>query len=124
MKKEELRKLYSTVYSIEYLLNVDIGIITKDVLKDGVYTAKLDNGYTVRVDQNSILFIDPDGEYSIQINTRNALSIIKIFGEEELKTLTTCFKYLAKTLEPVDMASSVSAELASNRIKDIVRYLY
>nr|DAJ24644.1 MAG TPA: hypothetical protein [Caudoviricetes sp.] len=124
MKKEELRKLYSTVYSIEYLLNVDIGIITKDVLKDGVYTEKLDNGYTVRIDQNSILFIDPDGEYSIQINTRNALSIIKIFGEEELKTLTICFEYLAKNLEPVDMASSVSADLASNRIKDIIRYLY
>lgn len=124
MKKEELRKLYSTIYSIEYLLNVDIGIITKDVLKDGVYTAKLDNGYTVRVDQNSILFIDPDGEYSIQINTRNALSIIKIFGEEDLKTLAVCFEYLAKNLEPVDMASSVSADLASNRIKDIIRYLY
>lgn len=124
MKKEELRKLYSTIYSIEYLLNVDIGIITKDVLKDGVYTAKLDNEYTVRIDQNSILFIDPDGEYSIQINTRNALSIIKIFGEEELKTLAVCFEYLAKNLEPVDMASSVSADLASNRIKDIIRYLY
>lgn len=124
MKKEELRKLYSTIYSIEYLLNVDIGIITKDVLKDGVYNAKLDNEYSVRIDQNSILFIDPDGEDSIQINTRNALSIIKIFGEEDLKVLSICFENLAKNLEPVDMASSVSAELASNRIKDIVRYLY
>lgn len=124
MKKEELRKLYSTVYSIEYLLNVDIGIITKDTLKDGVYTAKLDNEYTVRIDQNSISFIDSDDEYSIQINTRNALSIVKIFGEEELKTLSVCFKYLAKNLEPIDMASAVSADLASNRIKDIIRYLY
>lgn len=124
MKKEELRKLYSTVYSIEYLLNVDIGIITKDVLKDGVYTAELDNGYTVRIDQNSISFIDPDGEYSIQINTRNALSIVKIFGEEDLKTLTVCFQYLAKNLEPIDMASAVSADLAGNRIKDIIRFLY
>ncbi len=124
MKKEELRKLYSTVYSIEYLLNVDIGIITKDTTKDGAYIAKLEDKSTVRIDPSSILFIDPDGEYSIQLNTRNALSIVKTLKEEELKTLVICFQYLAKNLESVDMASSVSADLASNRIKDIVRYLY
>lgn len=124
MKKEELRELYSTIYSIEYMLNVDIGIIAKDASEYGIYFTKLDDGSDVRIDPSGILFIDPNGEDSIQLTNKLATSVIKNLTKEQMESLVIRFKYLSKKLESVGLAMSVSADLASNRIKDIIRYLY
>jgi hypothetical protein len=124
MKKEELRELYSTIYSIEYMLNVDIGIIAKDASEYGIYFTKLDDGSDVRIDPSGILFIDPNGENGIQLTNKLATSVIKNLTKEQMESLAIRFKYLSKKLESVGLAMSVSADLASNRIKDIIRYLY
>lgn len=124
MKKEELRELYSTIYSIEYMLNVDIGIIAKDASEYGIYFTKLDDGSDVRIDSIGILFIDPNGENGIQLTNKLATSVIKNLTKEQMESLVIRFKYLSKKLESVGLAMSVSADLASNRIKDIIRYLY
>ena len=124
MKKEELRELYSTIYSIEYMLNVDIGIIAKDASEYGIYFTKLDDGSDVRIDPSGILFIDPNEEDCIQLNNKLATSVIKNLTKEQMESLVIRFKYLSKKLEYVGLAMSVSADLASNRIKDIIRYLY
>lgn len=124
MKKEELRELYSTIYSIEYMLNVDIGIIAKDASEYGIYFTKLDDGSDVRIDPSGILFIDPNGEDGIQLTNKLATSVIKNLTKEQMEALVIRFKYLSKKLESVGLAMSVSADLASNRIKDIIRYLY
>lgn len=124
MKKEELRELYSTIYSIEYMLNVDIGIIAKDASEYGIYFTKLDDGSDVRIDPSGILFIDPNGEDGIQLTNKLATSVIKNLTKEQMESLVVRFKYLSKKLESVGLAMSVSADLASNRIKDIIRYLY
>lgn len=124
MKKEELRELYSTIYSIEYMLNVDIGIIAKDASEYGIYFTKLDDGSDVRIDPSGILFIDPNGEDGIQLTNKLATSVIKNLTKEQMESLVIRFKYLSNKLESVGLAMSVSADLASNRIKDIIRYLY
>lgn len=124
MKKEELRELYSTIYSIEYMLNVDIGIIAKDASEYGIYFTKLDDGSDVRIDPSGILFIDPNGEDGIQLTNKLATSVIKNLTKEQMESLVIRFKYLSKKLESVGLAMAVSADLASNRIKDIIRYLY
>lgn len=124
MKKEELRELYSTIYSIEYMLNVDIGIIAKDASEYGIYFTKLDDGSDVRIDPSGILFIDSNGEDGIQLTNKLATSVIKNLTKEQMESLVIRFKYLSKKLESVGLAMSVSADLASNRIKDIIRYLY
>lgn len=124
MKKEKLRELYSTIYSIEYMLNVDIGIIAKDASEYGIYFTKLDDGSDVRIDPSGILFIDPNGEDGIQLTNKLATSVIKNLTKEQMESLVIRFKYLSKKLESVGLAMSVSADLASNRIKDIIRYLY
>lgn len=124
MKKEELRELYSTIYSIEYMLNVDIGIIAKDASEYGIYFTKLDDGSDVRIDPSGILFIDPNEENGIQLTNKLATSVIKNLTKEQMESLVIRFKYLSKKLESVGLAMSVSADLASNRIKDIIRYLY
>lgn len=124
MEKEELRVIYNTVYSIEYMLNVDIGIITKDTTKDGPYTTKLEDGSTVVIDPGSILFISPDGEEGINLINKIATSITKNLTKEQMESLVVRFKYLSKELEPMGLAMAVSADLASNRIKDIIKYLY
>ena len=124
MKKEELRELYSTIYSIEYMLNVDIGIIAKDASEYGIYFTKLDDGSDVRIDPSGILFIDPNGENGIQLTNKLATSVIKNLTKEQMESLVIRFKYLSKKLESVGLTMSVSADLASNRIKDIIKYLY
>ena len=124
MKKEELRGIYNTVYSIEYMLNVDIGIMTKDLCRDGIYFTKLEDGSDVRIDPSCILFISPDGEEGIQLTNKLATSITKNLTKEQMESLVVRFKYLSKELEPVGLAMAVSADLASNRIKDIIKYLY
>lgn len=124
MKKEELRDIYNTVYSIEYMLNVDIGIIIEDAVKCEIHSLKLEDGSTVIIDPGSILFISPDGEEGINLINKIATSITKNFTKEQMESLVVRFKYLSKELEPMNIAMAVSADLASNRIKDIIRYLY
>lgn len=124
MKPTEIRDIYNTVYSIEYMLNVDIGIIIEDASKFGIPTIKLEDGSTVIIDPGSIYFISPDGEEGINLINKIATSITKNLTKEQMESLVTRFKYLSKKLEPMNIAMAVSADLASNRIKDIIRYLY
>lgn len=124
MKPTEIRDIYNTVYSIEYMLNVDIGIIIEDASKFGIPTIKLEDGSTVIIDPGSIYFISPDGEEGINLISKIATSITKNLTKEQMESLVVRFKYLSKELEPMNIAMAVSADLASNRIKDIIRYLY
>lgn len=124
MKPTEIRDIYNTVYSIEYILNVDIGIIIEDASKFGIPTIKLEDGSTVIIDPGSILFINPDGEEGINLISKIATSITKNLTKEQMESLVIRFKYLSNKLEPINIAMAVSADLASNRIKDIIRYLY
>lgn len=124
MKKEELRDIYNTIYSIEYMLNVDIGIIIEDASKFEIPTLKLEDGSTVIIDPGSIYFINPDGEEDINLINKLATSITKNLTKEQMESLVVRFEYLSKELEPMNIAMAVSADLASNRIKDIIRYLY
>jgi hypothetical protein len=124
MKPTEIRDIYNTVYSIEYMLNVDIGIIIEDASKFGIPTIKLEDGSTVIIDPGSIYFISPDGEEGINLISKIATSITKNLTKEQMESLVIRFKYLSKELEPMNIAMAVSADLASNRIKDIIRYLY
>lgn len=124
MKPTEIRDIYNTVYSIEYMLNVDIGIIIEDASKFGIPTIKLEDGSTVIIDPGSIYFISPDGEEDINLISKIATSITKNLTKEQMESLVIRFKYLSNKLEPMNIAMAVSADLASNRIKDIIRYLY
>lgn len=124
MKPTEIRDIYNTVYSIEYMLNVDIGIIIEDASKFGIPTIKLEDGSTVIIDPGSILFISPDGEEGINLISKIATSITKNLTKEQMESLAIRFKYLSKELEPMNIAMAVSADLASNRIKDMIKYLY
>lgn len=124
MKPTEIRDIYNTVYSIEYMLNVDIGIIIEDASKFGIPTIKLEDGSTVIIDPGSIYFISADGEEGINLISKIATSITKNLTKEQMESLVIRFKYLSKELESVGLAMAVSADLASNRIKDIIRYLY
>lgn len=124
MKPTEIRDIYNTVYSIEYMLNVDIGIIIEDASKFGIPTIKLEDGSTVIIDPGSILFISPDGEEGINLISKIATSITKNLTKEQMESLVIRFKYLSNKLEPMNIAMAVSADLASNRIKEIIRYLY
>ena len=124
MKPTEIRDIYNTVYSIEYMLNVDIGIIIEDASKFGIPTIKLEDGSTVIIDPGSIYFISPDGEEGINLISKIATSITKNLTKEQMESLAIRFKYLSKELESVGLAMAVSADLASNRIKTIIRYLY
>lgn len=124
MVKEEIRDLYCTVYEIEYMLNIDLDIIIKDAAEFDVHTIKLEDGSTVVIDPGSILFISPDGEEGINLINKIVTSITKDLTKEQLESLVVRFKYLSKELESVGLAMSVSADLASNRIKSIIKYLY
>ena len=124
MTKTEIRDIYNTVYSIEYMLNVDIGIIIEDASKFGIPTIKLEDGSTVIIDPGSIYFISADGEEGINLISKIATSISKNLTKEQMESLVIRFKYLSEKLEPMNIAMAVSADLASNRIKDIIRYLY
>ena len=124
MKPTEIRDIYNTVYSIEYMLNVDIGIIIEDASKCGIPTIKLEDGSTVIIDPGSIYFISPDGEEGINLISKIATSITKNLTKEQMESLVVRFKYLSKELEPMNIAMAVSADLASNRIKDMIKYLY
>lgn len=124
MKPTEIRDIYNTVYSIECMLNVDIGIIIEDASKFGMPTIKLEDGSTVIIDPGSIYFISPDGEEGINLISKIATSITKNLTKEQMESLAIRFKYLSKELEPMNIAMAVSADLASNRIKDMIKYLY
>lgn len=124
MKPTEIRDIYNTVYSIEYMLNVDIGIIIEDAAKCDIHLINLEDGSTVVIDPGSILFISPDGEEGINLISKIATSITKNLTKEQMESLAIRFKYLSKELEPMNIAMAVSADLASNRIKDMIKYLY
>lgn len=124
MTKTEIRDIYNTVYSIEYMLNVDIGIIIEDAAKCDIHIINLEDGSTVVIDPDSVLFISPDGEEGINIINKIATSITRNLTKEKMESLVVRFKYLSKELEPMNIAMAVSADLASNRIKDIIKYLY
>lgn len=124
MTKTELKDVYNTVYSIEFMLNVDIGIIIEDAVKCDIHIMNLEDGSTVVIDPGSILFISPDGEEGINIISKIATSITRNLTKEKMESLVVRFKYLSKELEPMNIAMAVSADLASNRIKDIIKYLY
>lgn len=124
MVKEDIRDLYCTIYEIEYMLNIDLDIIIKDAAEFDVHTIKLEDGSTVIIDPGSILFISPDGEEGINLINKIVTSITKDLTKEQLKSLVIRFKYLSKELEPVCLAMSASADLASKRIKSIIKYLY
>lgn len=124
MVKEDIRDLYCTVYEIEYMLNIDLDIIIKDAAEFDVHTIKLEDGSTVVIDPGSIYFISPDGEEGINLINKIVTSITKDLTKEQLESLVVRFKYLSKELESVGLAMSVSADLASNRIKSIIKYLY
>lgn len=124
MVKEDIRDLYCTVYEIEYMLNIDLDIIIKDAAEFDVHTIKLEDGSTVIIDPGSILFISPDGEEGINLINKIMTSITKDLTKEQLESLVVRFKYLSKELESVGLAMAVSADLASDRIKSIIKYLY
>lgn len=124
MTKTEIRDIYNTVYSIEFMLNVDIGIIIEDAAKCDIHLINLEDGSTVVIDPGSILFISPDGEEGINLISKIATSITRNLTKEKMESLVVRFKYLSKKLEPMNIAMAVSADLASNRIKDIIKYLY
>ena len=124
MTKTELKDIYNTVYSIEFMLNVDIGIIIEDAAKCDIHIMNLEDGSTVVIDPGSILFISPDGEEGINLINKLATSITRNLTKEKMESLVVRFKYLSKELEPMNIAMAVSADLASNRIKDIIKYLY
>ena len=124
MTTTEIRDIYNTVYSIEFMLNVDIGIIIEDASKWEIHTLKLEDGSTVVIDPGSIYFISPDGEEGINLINKIATSITKDLTKEQMESLVVRFKYLSKELEPMNICMAVSADLASNRIKDIIKYLY
>lgn len=124
MTKTELKDIYNTVYSIEFMLNVDIGIIIEDATKCDIHIMNLEDGSTVVIDPGSILFISPDGEEGINLINKIATSITRNLTKEKMESLVVRFKYLSKELEPMNIAMAVSADLASNRIKDIIKYLY
>lgn len=124
MTKTEIRDIYNTVYSIEFMLNVDIGIIIEDAAKCDIHIINLEDGSTVVIDPGSILFISPDGEEGINLINKIATSITRNLTKEKMESLVVRFKYLSKELEPMNIAMAVSADLASNRIKDIIKYLY
>ena len=124
MTKTELKDIYNTVYSIEFMLNVDIGIIIEDAAKCDIHMINLEDGSTVVIDPGSILFISPDGEEGINIISKIATSITRNLTKEKMESLVVRFKYLSKELEPMNIAMAVSADLASNRIKDMIKYLY
>lgn len=124
MTKTELKDIYNTVYSIEFMLNVDIGIIIEDAAKCDIHIMNLEDGSTVIINPCSILFISPDGEEGINLINKIATSITRNLTKEKMESLVVRFKYLSKELEPMNIAMAVSADLASNRIKDIIKYLY
>ena len=127
MKKEELRKLYSILYTEEYMMNIDIKLIVSELTNNdsNSFTTTLVNGTVVRVLPNGILFLNKDTDDVVQITLGSTLpSIVKDSTKEELEALSNNFYLLADVLEEVDNVSSISAGLVSSRLNYIIKTLY
>ena len=127
MKKEELRKLYSILYTEEYMMNVDIKLIVSELTNNDSksYTTTLVDGAVVRVLESGIIFMKKDTDDMIQITLGSTLpSIVKTSTKEDLETLSNHFYLLADKLEDVDNVSSISARLVSSRLYYIIKTLY
>lgn len=127
MKKEELRKLYSILYTEEYMMNVDIKLIVSELTNNDSesFNTTLVDGTIVRVLPSGMLFLNKETDNAVQITLGSTLpSIVKSSTKEDLETLSNHFYLLADKLENVDDVSSISARLVSSRLNYIIKTLY
>lgn len=127
MKKEELRKLYSILYTEEYMMNVDIKLMVGELTNNDSesFNTTLVDGTIVRVLPSGMLFLNKDTDNAVQITLGSTLpSIVKTSTKEDLETLSNHFYLLADKLENVDDVSSISARLVSSRLNYIIKTLY
>ena len=127
MKKEELRKLYSILYTEEYMMNVDIKLMVSELTNNDSesFNTTLVDGTIVRVLPSGMLFLNNETDNAVQITLGSTLpSIVKSSTKEDLETLSNHFYLLADKLENVDDVSSISARLVSSRLNYIIKTLY
>ena len=127
MKKEELRKLYSILYTEEYMMNIDIKLMVSELTNNDSesFNTTLVNGIIVRVLPSGMLFLNKETDNAVQITLGSTLpSIVKNSTKEDLETLSNHFYLLADKLEDVDNVSSISARLVSSRLNYIIKTLY
>jgi hypothetical protein len=127
MKKEELRKLYSILYTEEYMMNVDIKLMVSELTNNDSesFNTTLVDGTIVRVLPSGMLFLNKETDNAVQITLGATLpSIVKNSTKEDLETLSNHFYLLADKLENVDDVSSISARLVSSRLNYIIKTLY
>ena len=127
MKKEELRKLYSILYTEEYMMNVDIKLMVSELTNNDSesFNTTLVDGTIVRVLPSGMLFLNKETDNAVQITLGATLpSIVKTSTKEDLETLSNHFYLLADKLENVDDVSSISARLVSSRLNYIIKTLY
>lgn len=127
MKKEELRKLYSILYTEEYMMNVDIKLMVNELTNNDSesFNTTLVDGTIVRVLPSGMLFLNKETDNAVQITLGSTLpSIVKNSTKEDLETLSNHFYLLADKLENVDDVSSISARLVSSRLNYIIKTLY
>ena len=128
MNKEELRKLYSILYTEEYMMNVDIKLIVSELTNNDSsksFTTTLVDGTIVRVLSSGISFLNKDTDDVVQITLGSTLpSVVKNSTKEDLEALSNKFYLLADKLEDIDNVSSISAGLVSSRLNYIVKTLY
>ena len=127
MKKEELRKLYSILYTEEYMMNVDIKLMVSELTNNDSesFNTTLVDGTIVRVLPSGMLFLNKETDNAVQITLGSTLpSIVKSSTKEDLETLSNHFYLFADKLENVDDVSSMSARLVSSRLNYIIKTLY
>lgn len=127
MKKEELRKIYSILYTEEYMMNVDIKLMVSELTNNDSesFNTTLVDGTIVRVLPSGMLFLNKETDNAVQITLGSTLpSIVKSSTKEDLETLSNHFYLLADKLENVDDVSSISARLVSSRLNYIIKTLY
>lgn len=127
MKKEELRKLYSILYTEEYMMNVDIKLMVSELTNNDSesFNTTLVDGIIVRVLPSGMLFLNKETDNAVQITLGSTLpSIVKNSTKEDLETLSNHFYLLADKLEDVDNVSGISARLVSSRLNYIIKTLY
>lgn len=127
MNKEELRKLYSILYTEEYMMNIDIKLMVSELTNNDSesFNTTLVDGTIVRVLPSGMLFLNKETDNAVQITLGSTLpSIVKSSTKEDLETLSNHFYLLADKLENVDDVSSISARLVSSRLNYIIKTLY
>lgn len=128
MNKEELRKLYSILYTEEYMMNVDIKLIVSELTNNDSsksFTTTLVDGTIVRVLSSGISFLNKDTDDVVQITLGSTLpSVVKNSTKEDLEALSNKFYLLADKLKDIDNVSSISAGLVSSRLNYIIKTLY